>query len=239
MTELITITQKALQSQSWKIKAQGAAAMATVAREQTGSLVAPHLGLVLTALLNGLAGRTWAGKVRGLLLHAVWGGGEGRGLRLSCCPSPCAPVCVCLPGGAAQSHWVSGVQMQVGLTRAVREERTSERVRERIIGKHSPYGLTGEWSLLLLWKCSHWISLECGVYSCSRRVAQCRFYVKDHSDNVVPGCLDVDLGYASSLNLPFLFLSFFLSFFPPPPSAGSCRSRAPASPPSRRCWSWC
>ncbi|KAG7272777.1 hypothetical protein CRUP_036837, partial [Coryphaenoides rupestris] len=45
MTELIAITQKALQSQSWKIKAQGAAAMATVAREQTGSLVAPHLGL--------------------------------------------------------------------------------------------------------------------------------------------------------------------------------------------------
>lgn len=63
MTELITITQKALQSQSWKMKAQGAAAMATVAKEQTGSLVAPHLGLVLTALLQGLAGRTWAGKV--------------------------------------------------------------------------------------------------------------------------------------------------------------------------------
>ena len=158
MTELITITQKALQSQSWKIKAQGAAAMATVAREQTGSLVAPHLGLVLTALLNGLAGRTWAGKVRGLLLHAGWGQGGGRGRRLSCCPSRCAPVCVCLPGGAAQSHWVSGVQMQVGLTIAVREERMNERVREGIIGKHSPYGLTGEWSLLLLCKCSHWIS---------------------------------------------------------------------------------
>uniref|UniRef100_A0A8C5A5Q6 Ecm29 proteasome adaptor and scaffold n=1 Tax=Gadus morhua TaxID=8049 RepID=A0A8C5A5Q6_GADMO len=71
MTELITITQKALQSQSWKIKAQGAAAMATVAREQTGSLVAPHLGLVLTALLNGLAGRTWAGKVRGVSCTAA------------------------------------------------------------------------------------------------------------------------------------------------------------------------
>lgn len=68
MTELIAITQKALQSQSWKIKSQGAAAMATVAREQTGSLVAPHLGLVLTALLNGLAGRTWAGKVRAITL---------------------------------------------------------------------------------------------------------------------------------------------------------------------------
>uniref|UniRef100_A0A665T9H2 Ecm29 proteasome adaptor and scaffold n=1 Tax=Echeneis naucrates TaxID=173247 RepID=A0A665T9H2_ECHNA len=60
MTELIAITQKALQSQSWKMKAQGAAAMATVAKEQTGSLVAPHLGLVLTALMQGLSGRTWA-----------------------------------------------------------------------------------------------------------------------------------------------------------------------------------
>lgn len=63
MTELIAITQKALQSQSWKMKAQGAAAMATVAKEQTGSLVAPHLGLVLSALMQGLSGRTWAGKV--------------------------------------------------------------------------------------------------------------------------------------------------------------------------------
>lgn len=64
MTELITITQKALQSQSWKMKAQGAAAMATVAKEQIGSLVAPHLGLVLSALMQGLSGRTWAGKVK-------------------------------------------------------------------------------------------------------------------------------------------------------------------------------
>lgn len=63
MTELIAITQRALQSQSWKMKAQGAAAMATIAKQQTGSLVAPHLGMVLSALLQGLAGRTWAGKV--------------------------------------------------------------------------------------------------------------------------------------------------------------------------------
>uniref|UniRef100_A0A672GNV4 Ecm29 proteasome adaptor and scaffold n=1 Tax=Salarias fasciatus TaxID=181472 RepID=A0A672GNV4_SALFA len=69
MTELIAITQKALQSQSWKMKAQGAAAMATVAKEQTGSLVAPHLGLILTALMQGLAGRTWAGKEE--LLKAI------------------------------------------------------------------------------------------------------------------------------------------------------------------------
>lgn len=64
MTELIAITQRALQSQSWKMKAQGGASMATIAKQQTGSLVAPHLGMVLNALLQALAGRTWAGKVR-------------------------------------------------------------------------------------------------------------------------------------------------------------------------------
>lgn len=63
MTELIAVTQKALQSQSWKMKAQGGAAMATIAKQQTGSLVAPHLGMLLSALLQALAGRTWAGKV--------------------------------------------------------------------------------------------------------------------------------------------------------------------------------
>ncbi|XP_076874647.1 proteasome adapter and scaffold protein ECM29 [Brachyhypopomus gauderio] len=69
MTELIAITQRALQSQSWKMKAQGGAAMATIAKQQTGSLVAPHLGMVLSALLQGLGGRTWAGKEE--LLKAV------------------------------------------------------------------------------------------------------------------------------------------------------------------------
>ncbi|XP_042307801.1 proteasome adapter and scaffold protein ECM29 isoform X4 [Sceloporus undulatus] len=68
MEELIAITQKALQSPSWKMKAQGAAAMASIAK-QTGSLVPPHLGMVLTALLQGLAGRTWTGKEE--LLKAI------------------------------------------------------------------------------------------------------------------------------------------------------------------------
>ncbi|XP_061488079.1 proteasome adapter and scaffold protein ECM29 isoform X5 [Rhineura floridana] len=68
MEELIGITQKALQSQSWKMKAQGAAAMASIAK-QTGSLVPPHLGMVLTALLQGLSGRTWTGKEE--LLKAI------------------------------------------------------------------------------------------------------------------------------------------------------------------------
>ncbi|XP_067172253.1 proteasome adapter and scaffold protein ECM29 isoform X5 [Apteryx mantelli] len=68
MQELIVITQKALQSQSWKMKAQGAAAMASIAK-QTGSLVPPHLGIVLSALLQGLPGRTWTGKEE--LLKAI------------------------------------------------------------------------------------------------------------------------------------------------------------------------
>ncbi|XP_066506558.1 proteasome adapter and scaffold protein ECM29 isoform X2 [Hoplias malabaricus] len=69
MTELIAITQRALQSQSWKMKAQGGIAMASIAKQQIGSLVAPHLGMVLNALMQGLSGRTWAGKEE--LLKAV------------------------------------------------------------------------------------------------------------------------------------------------------------------------
>ncbi|XP_068090418.1 proteasome adapter and scaffold protein ECM29 isoform X2 [Hyperolius riggenbachi] len=69
MKELIDITQKALQSPSWKMKAQGAAAVASIAKQQTGSLVPPHLGMVLITLLQGLPGRTWAGKEE--LLKAI------------------------------------------------------------------------------------------------------------------------------------------------------------------------
>ncbi|XP_063770752.1 proteasome adapter and scaffold protein ECM29 isoform X2 [Pseudophryne corroboree] len=69
MKELITITQKALQSPSWKMKAQGAAAIASIAKQQTGSLVPPHLGMVIGTLLQGLPGRTWAGKEE--LLKAI------------------------------------------------------------------------------------------------------------------------------------------------------------------------
>ncbi|XP_012878678.1 PREDICTED: proteasome-associated protein ECM29 homolog [Dipodomys ordii] len=68
LPELIAITQKALQSQSWKMKAQGAIAMASIAK-QTSSLVPPYLGMILSALLQGLSGRTWAGKEE--LLKAI------------------------------------------------------------------------------------------------------------------------------------------------------------------------
>ncbi|XP_042168716.1 proteasome adapter and scaffold protein ECM29-like [Oncorhynchus tshawytscha] len=43
--------------------------MASIAKQQTGSLVAPHLGMVLSALLQGLVGRTWTGKEE--LLNAI------------------------------------------------------------------------------------------------------------------------------------------------------------------------
>lgn len=91
MTELIAITQTALQSQSWKMKAQGAAAMATVAKEQTGSLVAPHLGMVLSALLQGLSGRTWSGKVREARRAAA-----GRRAAAAARASEQACACVCV-----------------------------------------------------------------------------------------------------------------------------------------------
>ncbi|XP_069812868.1 proteasome adapter and scaffold protein ECM29-like, partial [Dendropsophus ebraccatus] len=69
MKELVDISQKALQSPSWKMKAQGAAAMASIAKQQTGSLVPPHLGMVISTLLQGLPGRTWTGKEE--LLKAI------------------------------------------------------------------------------------------------------------------------------------------------------------------------
>ena len=63
LTELVELTESTLQSQSWLMKAQAAAAMSTIANKLDASLGPPHLGLLLTALTNGLAGRTWAGKV--------------------------------------------------------------------------------------------------------------------------------------------------------------------------------
>ncbi|MGH0165168.1 UNVERIFIED_CONTAM: hypothetical protein FKN15_048878 [Acipenser sinensis] len=56
MQELIAITQKALQSQSWKMKAQGAAAMASIAKQQTGSLeeLLKAIGSVVSACSGDL-----------------------------------------------------------------------------------------------------------------------------------------------------------------------------------------
>lgn len=112
MTELITITQTALQSQSWKMKAQGAAAMATVAKEQTGSLVAPHLGMVLSALLQGLSGRTWSGKV-----SREPPSGDAASVAFVLTPL------LLVPGGAAEGRRISGVQVLVRARRTCPSKR--------------------------------------------------------------------------------------------------------------------
>nr|XP_032808549.1 proteasome adapter and scaffold protein ECM29 [Petromyzon marinus] len=71
LPELVGVCRVALHSPSWQLKAQGAAALAAVARLHAPSLGNPFLGLVLEALLQGLQGRTWAGKEE--LLKAIAG----------------------------------------------------------------------------------------------------------------------------------------------------------------------
>ncbi|XP_074640240.1 proteasome adapter and scaffold protein ECM29-like [Tubulanus polymorphus] len=62
LPELVTITKTGIESQSWHMKAQSAAAMKTVAVKSSSNLKPPHLGNLLQALLTSLSGRTWAGK---------------------------------------------------------------------------------------------------------------------------------------------------------------------------------
>ena len=63
LAEIVQLLEETLQSQSWTTKAQAAAAMTTVADKLGSNLVPPHLGNLVKALLVGLQGRTWAGKV--------------------------------------------------------------------------------------------------------------------------------------------------------------------------------
>jgi len=61
--EIVQLLRECIESQSWNTKAQAAAAMETVASKLNAELGPPHLGSLLTALLIGLQGRTWTGKV--------------------------------------------------------------------------------------------------------------------------------------------------------------------------------
>ena len=63
LSEIVSLVSKCLESQSWSVKSQAARAMATVAKKLGGQLTQPHLSHILDALLNGLGGRTWKGKV--------------------------------------------------------------------------------------------------------------------------------------------------------------------------------
>jgi len=63
LSEIVELLRDTLQSQSWSTKAQAARAMSTVADKLGSNLRPPHLGNLVLALLAGLQGRTWSGKV--------------------------------------------------------------------------------------------------------------------------------------------------------------------------------
>lgn len=59
---MINIILAGLTSSSWTVKAQAGAAAHTVADKLGGQLGPPHLGMLLTALVTAVPGRTWTGK---------------------------------------------------------------------------------------------------------------------------------------------------------------------------------
>jgi len=69
LSEVINIILTGLTSSSWTVKAQAGAAAHTVADKLGCQLGPPHLGMLLTALVTALPGRTWTGKEA--LLKAV------------------------------------------------------------------------------------------------------------------------------------------------------------------------
>ncbi|GFO03251.1 proteasome-associated protein ecm29-like protein [Plakobranchus ocellatus] len=62
LPEIVDLASSCLQSQLWSVKAQSARAIATVADKLGSQLGPPHLASLLTAVLDGLSGRTWQGK---------------------------------------------------------------------------------------------------------------------------------------------------------------------------------
>lgn len=63
LPEVVNIILSGLSSSSWTVKAQAGAAARTVADKLGRQLGPLHLAVLLTALVNSLAGRTWTGKV--------------------------------------------------------------------------------------------------------------------------------------------------------------------------------
>ena len=62
LTEIIGLLSAAIESPQWKIKAEAARAMGTVANKLEDAIPVKEQKHLLTILLNGLAGRTWTGK---------------------------------------------------------------------------------------------------------------------------------------------------------------------------------
>ena len=106
------------------MKAQGAAALAAVATHLGGDLGPPHLGTLLTALLDALAGRTWTGKVRSNVYasECICVSSLAMVLELTvliikqiCEYMYCISECVSVAGSAAQSYQHSLCVLQVRL----------------------------------------------------------------------------------------------------------------------------
>lgn len=68
LSEIVSLLSTSILSQTWSLKSQTARAMATVAQKLGAQLCPPYLDQLLAALLEGLSGRTWEGKVIQLLL---------------------------------------------------------------------------------------------------------------------------------------------------------------------------
>ncbi|KAH9523696.1 hypothetical protein Btru_040672 [Bulinus truncatus] len=62
LPEIVTLLTSSIQSQAWSVKAQAARAMGTVAQKLGNQLASPHLDQIISALVEGLSGRTWEGK---------------------------------------------------------------------------------------------------------------------------------------------------------------------------------
>ena len=63
LPEVMSFIVNGLSSSSWSIKAQAGAAARTVAEKLGSRLGPPHLGVLINAVMKGLPGRTWTGKV--------------------------------------------------------------------------------------------------------------------------------------------------------------------------------
>ena len=59
LKEIVAILEVAIESQQWRVKAQAARAMGTVATKLGAGLPQKEQKLLLTILINALAGRTW------------------------------------------------------------------------------------------------------------------------------------------------------------------------------------
>ncbi len=68
-SDIVDYLEKAITSSSWKLKAQSAAAIGSMAASLKGNLNPVQRNKLLRILLDGLSGRTWVGKEH--LLHAL------------------------------------------------------------------------------------------------------------------------------------------------------------------------